>query len=207
MDLRQFQPSTVAGLLSLPLGICFILAAPFIALSEGMLITVVVQLVVTSAIGGLAWQLNSGSLRFSHALGVAALAFVALVPLTAVTLGGRTFSPLSTVAEYWRVPLDVHALAVLPVVLMFALGVARTRRQRLATLWVMSVPTMFSIANAALTPTPIGLTNPFVDAVFAVLLFLVVASYGGPLFVIGRLLSSSRQNLRDRLFRGSTGDT
>lgn len=205
MDLRQLRPSTAVGLLSLPLGIGFALVAPFFVLSEGRL-SIVVPLVVTGAVGGLAWLLNRRPLRFGHALGVASVAFVSLVPLTAMTLGGRTLTPLPNVADYWRVPLDVHALAVLPVVLMFALGVARTRRQRLATFGLMFVPTVFGIVDATLTPSPRGLTRPLVDATLRVLLFFVVASYGGPLFVFGRLLSSSRQNLRDRLLRRPAGD-
>lgn len=193
MDFRQLRPSVLLGLLSLPIALGLIFITPVVVLGEDWWATVVLPLILTSALGGLVWFLSGQYLRFSHAFATAGVAFLSLTPVTVLFLVGMEPTVPSTLAEYWR-PIH-HANAFLPFVFMFALGAARTRRQRLGTVGLILVPTLFEMADTlVINPESVLLQSPLMQVAGTVLVLFTTVAFGGPLFVLGQLLTSPRRN-------------
>lgn len=143
----------------------------------------VYALVLLLAAGARFWR--DRPLGFSETVAVAAVAVVALAPLTPrLFVVGDSLFPGS-----WVVP--AHLQRFVPVAFMLPLGAATTRRQRLGVVAVVLLPSLYEVAEPfVLQPGRVGsFASPLGVVVSTVgwLVFLVAA--GGPLFVLGRQLA------------------
>lgn len=155
-------------------------------------ITGAVYLVVTVGAGGL-WWVRGRPLGWRHALGIAGLAVLVLVPVTS-RLFIRWGQSDPTLIRVLSIVLPIHLQRVVPVAFLLPLGTARTDRERAATLGVMVIPAVYAVgAWFVLHPdrfTP-ALTTPFTLVVSTVFYFGVSIALGSLLVVLGRRVGTT----------------
>lgn len=151
-----------------------------------------VYLVVTAGAGGL-WWVRGRPLAWSHALGIAVLAVLVLVPITSplFILWGQTDPSLT---RFLSIVLPIHLQRFVPVAFLLPLGTAQTDRERFATLGMMVLPAVSELgAWFVIHPERFNAawTTPFKLVVGTVFWFGVSVALGSLLFVLGRRVGTT----------------
>lgn len=132
------------------------------------------------------WYWRGDSLDFLGTITIAVIVVVGLLPLTPLLFVLDASSFLPTLSQ-----LPLHFQRFVPVAFMFPLGAATARRQRLATVTVMLLPSLYELLDwFVLNPDQFNVfTSPESLIAGTVLWFVSYAAFGGPLFVIGHQLA------------------